>query len=164
MEWWSIEVLNGPVSAARWKNAHGASLVEAALTNGAVDWAWHEFRWGVVLEVAFEDEWRWERFYGLPAVRAALDATPDPVRGLAVHRGRGGAAGARLPRRPRPLAGAGAVELPEPEPDPVEEEAVEPAWIGPGFYDEGPGQWPRPSPLREPAASQVPARGHVDPV
>jgi hypothetical protein len=106
----------------------------------------------VVLEVAFEDEWRWERFYGLPAVRAALDATPDPVGGLAVHRGRGGAAGTRLPRRPRPLAGAGAVELPEPDPDPVEE-PVEPSFIGPGSHAERPGRLPRPSPLREPAAS-----------
>jgi hypothetical protein len=37
MEWWSIEVLNRHVSAARWKDAHRALLVEAALTNGAVD-------------------------------------------------------------------------------------------------------------------------------
>jgi hypothetical protein len=120
MEWWSIEVFDGGFSAARWKDAHGASLVEAALTNGAVDWAWHEHRWGVVLEVAFLDEWRWEFFHELPAVRAALDAVPDPVKGLLVHRGRGGAAGTRLPRRPRPLAGAGAVELPEPKPEQVE--------------------------------------------
>jgi hypothetical protein len=153
MEWWSIEVLNGPGSAARWKDAHGRALVEAALTNGAVDWAWQELRWGVVLEVAFEDEERWERFYGLPAVRAALDAVPDPVSGLAVHPGRGGSSGARLPRTPRPLAGAGAVELPEPEPDPVEEPPVEPAFIGPGCSDERPGQWPRPLPLRQPAAT-----------
>ena len=34
---------------------------------------------GVVLEVAFLDEWRWELFYELPAVQAALDAAPDPV-------------------------------------------------------------------------------------
>ena len=119
MEWWSIEVFNGRSSAARWKDAHGEALVEAALTNGAVDWAWQEHRWGVVLEVAFLDEWRWERFYGLPAVQAALDAAPDPVKGLLVHRGRGGSSGSRLPRRPRPLAGAGAVELPEPDPDPI---------------------------------------------
>jgi hypothetical protein len=100
MEWWSIEVFHGRFSAARWKDAHGAALVEAALTNGAVDWTWHEHRWGVILEVAFLDEWRWEFFYELPAVQAALDAAPDPVKGLLVHRGRGGAAGTRLPRRP----------------------------------------------------------------
>lgn len=123
MEWWSIEVFHGRFSAARWKDAHGASLVEAALTNGAVDWAWHEHRWGVVLELAFGDERHWELFHELPAVQAALDAVPDPVKGLLVHRGRGGAAGTRFPRRPRPLAGAGAVELPEPEPEQLESTA-----------------------------------------
>jgi hypothetical protein len=153
MEWWSIEALNGRSTAARWKDAHGEALVEAALTNGAVDWAWHEHRWGVVLEVAFLDEWRWERFYALPAVQAALDATPDPVNGLLVHRGRGGTSGTRLPRRPRPLAGAGAVELPEPDPDPFEEEPLGPSWIGgPGFYDDRPAPEPHPAPLDEPAA------------
>jgi hypothetical protein len=152
MEWWSIEVLHGSVSAARWKDAHGALLVEAALTNGAADWAWHEHRWGVVLELAFPDERRWERFSELPAVQAALDAVPDPVSGLAVHRGRGGSAGARLPRHPRPLAGAGAVELPEPDPDPLEEEAFEPYWAEPGFYDDQPEPSPAPFPSDEPAA------------
>jgi hypothetical protein len=153
MEWWSIEVFHGRSSAARWKDAYGQGLVEAALTNGAVDWAWHEYRWGVVLEVAFPNEWRWGRFYALPAVQAALDATPDPVKGLVVHRGRGGAAGTRLPRRPRPLAGAGAVELPEPDPDPIQEEVVEPLWIEPGVYDDQPAPQPDPMPLHEPAAS-----------
>jgi hypothetical protein len=152
MEWWSIEVVNGRPSAARWKDAHGEALVEAALTNGAVDWAWHEHPWGVVFEVAFGDEWRWEFFYALPAVQAALDAAPDPVKGLLVHRGRGGSSGTRLPRRPRPLAGAGAVELPEPDPDPIEEDAFQPSWIGSGFYDDVPEPMPDPSPLDEPAA------------
>jgi hypothetical protein len=91
----------------------------------------------VVLEVAFAEEWRWERCYGLPAVQAALDATRDPVKGLLVHRGRGGSSGTRLPRRPRPLAGAGAVELPEPDPDPFEEDPLAPSWIGPRVYDDG---------------------------
>lgn len=72
----------------------------------------------MVLEVAFLAEWRWELFHELPAVQAALDAAPDPVRGLLVHRGRGGA-GTRLPCRPRLLAGAGAVELPEPDRGPL---------------------------------------------
>jgi hypothetical protein len=155
VEWWSIEVLNGRSSAARWKDANGTLLIEAALTNGAVDWAWHEHRWGVVLEVAFPDEWRWELFYALPAVQAALDAVPDPLSGLAVHRGRSGTSGTRLPRRPRPLAGAGAVELPEPDPDPIEEDAVEPSWIEPGFYDERPAPMPDPSPSDEPAANST---------
>jgi hypothetical protein len=110
----------------------------------------------VVLEVAFAEEGRWERFYGLPAVQAALDATPDPVKGLVVHRGRGGSAGTRLPRRPRPLAGAGAVELPEPDPDPMEEESLGPSWIGSGiYYDDRPAPEPHPPPLDEPAAIAV---------
>jgi len=120
MEWWSIEVLHGRFSAARWKDAHSSALIESALTNGAVDWAWHEFRWGVVLEVAFSDEQQWAAFRALPSVRAALDAVPDPVNGLLVHRGRGGAAGRRVPRRPRPFAGADAVALPEPDPELVD--------------------------------------------
>ena len=101
MEWWSIEVFNGRSSAARWKDAHGEALVEAALTNGAVDWAWQEHRWGVVLEVTFLDEWHWEFFYGLPAAQAALDAAPDPVRGLLVRRGWGGRAARAGPRADR---------------------------------------------------------------
>jgi hypothetical protein len=114
MEWWSIEVFHGRFRADRWKDAHGRSLIESAVTNGAVDWGWHEHRWGVLLEIAFRTEWQWEAFRELPGIRAALDAVPDPVAGLLVHRGRGGAAGTRLPRLPRPFAGAGALALPEP--------------------------------------------------
>jgi hypothetical protein len=39
---------------------------------------------------------------------------PDPVNGLLVYRGRGGAAGAGKPRKPRPAPGAAALELAEP--------------------------------------------------
>jgi hypothetical protein len=113
--WWSIEVFNGAFSANRWRDAHSESLVESAITNGAVYWEWHAHRWGVVLEVAFADDARWEAFRALPSVRAALDAVPDPVNGLLVYRGRGGGAGMLAPRRPRPHLGAGAVALPVPE-------------------------------------------------
>lgn len=123
-EWWSIEVLDGALSALRWKDAHSESLIESAISNGAVDWVWHEHRWGVVLELAFEREGQWEVYRELPAVRAALDAVPDPLNGLLVYRGRGGGAGAASRLRPKPFAGAGAVELPEPEPP---EPASEPA-------------------------------------
>src|ERR671936_645807 len=75
-EWWSIEVLHGTLSAARWRDSYSESLLESAISNGAVDWAWHEHRWGVVLEVAFDDQERWEVFRDLPGVRAALDAVP----------------------------------------------------------------------------------------
>lgn len=114
-EWWSVEVFHGAFSAARWRDSYGSSLIESAVSHGALDWEWHEHRWGVVFEVAFGDDAQWEAFRGLPGVRAALDAVPDPVNGLLVYRGRGGGAGALSPRRPRPYAGAGAMALPEPE-------------------------------------------------
>jgi hypothetical protein len=113
-QWWSIEVLDGPFSAEVWFDAHGSALVEAAITNRAVDWFVHRRRWGLVFEVRFGDDDAWLRFRGLPGVRAALDAVPDPVNGLLIYRGRGGGAGAGVPRRPRPTLGAGAASLPEP--------------------------------------------------
>jgi hypothetical protein len=118
-EWWSIEVLHGEFSAFRWQEQHDSALIEAALTNGAVDGAWHADRWGVVFEVCFENEERWETFRSLPTVRAALDGVPDPVSGLLVYRGRGGGAGAREPRKPRPAPGASAATLPEPQAVPL---------------------------------------------
>jgi hypothetical protein len=114
-EWWSIEVFDSQLQAAlSWKDAYRDQLIESAITSGAVEWAWIEHRHGVVFEVCFTDEARWEAFRALPGVQAALDAVPDPVNGLLVYRGRGGGAGARRPRRPKPSAGAGALELPEP--------------------------------------------------
>jgi hypothetical protein len=110
----SIEVLDGPRSARSWKDAYGDSVTEAALGRGALFWDWRGTRWGVVFEVAFRDEDAWDVFRALPAVRAALDAVPDPVNGLLIYRGRGGTAGRPAPRKPRPLVGAGAVALPEP--------------------------------------------------
>ncbi len=119
-DWWSIEVFDSEIQAAlRWKDSYRSALVESALTSGAIEWAWIEHRHGVVFEVSFTDEARWEAFRGLPGVQAALDAVPDPVNGLLVYRGRGGSSGASAPRRPRPTAGAGAVALPEPGELPV---------------------------------------------
>jgi hypothetical protein len=91
-------------------------LIEAALTNGALDGTWHADGWGVAFEVCFETFEQWEAFRALPLVRAALDAVPDPVNGLLVYRGRGGTSAAGKPRRPRPAPAAGAIALPEPEP------------------------------------------------
>src|ERR1700733_15408087 len=116
-EWWSIEVLHGEVSAFRWQEQHDSALIEAALTNGVRDGTWHADRWGVVFEVLFDTEDRWEAFRGLPVVRAALDAVPDPVNGLLIYRGRGGSSAAGKPRKPRPAPSAAAAALPEPEPD-----------------------------------------------
>jgi hypothetical protein len=113
-EWWSIEVLHGKVSAFRWQEQYDSALIEAALTNGVRDGEWHADRWGVVFEVLFETEGQWESFRGLPIVRAALDAVPDPVNGLLVYRGRGGGAGDREPRRPKPAPSSAAVSLPGP--------------------------------------------------
>lgn len=116
-EWLTIEVFDGVFPASQWRRAHDDDLVEAAVTHGAVYWEWHETRWGVVLELAFEDDERLERFRGVPAVRAALDAVPDRDAGLVIYRGRGGGAGSRVPRNPRLLPLAGSAELPVDEPD-----------------------------------------------
>ncbi len=114
-EWWSIEVLHGEFSAFQWQKAHDSELIEAALTNGALDGTWHADRWGVAFEVCFASAGEWEAFRDLPVVRAALDAVPDPVNGLLIYRGRGGTSAAGHPRRPRPAPSAGAMALPEPE-------------------------------------------------
>jgi hypothetical protein len=115
--WWSIEVLDGPGRPSLfWRQAHEGALTEAAVTNGAYDWRWHQHSWGVLLEIAFASDERWRVYRDLPAVRAALDAVPDPVNGLLIYPGRGGSAGSAQPRRPRPVVGAGGAELPqEPE-------------------------------------------------
>jgi hypothetical protein len=116
-EWLTVEVFDGEVPASVWRRAHDDALIEAALTHGASFWDWHTTRWGVVLEVVFDDDERLERFRSLPVVRAALDAVPDRTHGLLVYRGRGGGSGALVPRRPGPRPAAGAAALPEPAPD-----------------------------------------------
>lgn len=136
-EFWTIEVENRGVeqatgaavtpttgtaisvpgySAQRWKDAHGEALIEAAITHGAKEWNWTFREWGVVLELGFADEADWLRFRATPAVSAALDAVPDPVNGLYVYPGRGGASGARVPTRPRPRPLAGGAVPDDPEP------------------------------------------------
>jgi hypothetical protein len=116
-EWLTIEVLDGNLPASEWRRSYENVLVEAAITSGAAYWEWHSTPWGVVLELVFTDDDRLARYRALPVVRAALDAVPDPAAGLIVYRGRGGGAGARVPRRPRPLPVAGSAELPTAEPE-----------------------------------------------
>jgi len=116
-EWLTVEVLDGKVPASEWRRAFEDDLVEAAVTNGAVYWEWHDTRWGVVLELVFADDDRLEGYRALPVVRAALDAVPDAQHGLIVYRGRGGGAGASVRRRPRPVLSAGAAPLPTAEPE-----------------------------------------------
>ncbi|BBA96976.1 hypothetical protein RVR_2514 [Actinacidiphila reveromycinica] len=119
-DWWSIEVMDAEnaehaeVSAAAWRDAYGQVLAESLVTNGATRWEWYPHSWGVVLEVAFPAEESWWRWRSLPGTCAALDAVPDPLAGLLVHRGHGGASGSYVPRGPRIAPAADRVELPEP--------------------------------------------------
>jgi hypothetical protein len=115
-EWWSIEVFSGDkLTANGWRYAYEDELTEAAITNGALYYEWHDSEYGVIFEVLFPGDSEWESFRALPAVRAALDGVPDPVNGLLIYRGRGGAAGGTKPRKPKPAPGAAALELEEPK-------------------------------------------------
>jgi hypothetical protein len=118
-EWFSIEVIDGSSTASQWADAHGDALIWAAQEHGATDWDWARHSWGVILELELPDEATWEAYLASAAVRAALDAVPDPAFGLLTYRGRGGSAGSRDPRRPRPLIGSGAAALPVPVEDDV---------------------------------------------
>jgi hypothetical protein len=114
-EWWSIEVFSGDkLPASGWRYAYEDGLTEAAITHGAMYYEWHDTEYGVIFEVLFTGDEQWEAFRALPAVRAALDGVPDPINGLLVYRGRGGAAGGRKPRKPKPAPRAAALELEEP--------------------------------------------------
>jgi hypothetical protein len=115
-EWWSIEVFSGDkLPASGWRYAYEDELTEAAITHGAMYYEWHDTEYGVIFEVLFREDADWEAFRALPAVRAALDGVPDPVNGLIIYRGRGGASGSRRPRKPKPAPGAAALELEEPK-------------------------------------------------
>lgn len=115
-EWWSIEVFSGEkLPGSAWRYAYEDDLTEAAITNGALYYEWHDTEYGVIFEVLFPADAEWESFRALPVVRAALDGVPDPVNGLLIYRGRGGASGSRKPRKPRPAPGAAALELEEPK-------------------------------------------------
>ena len=107
-DWWSIEVFHGEFRARQWQDAYSSVLTESAVTAGATGWEWHEHRWGVVFEVEFGEDSRWEAFRAIAAVQAALDAVPDPVKHPQVYQG------APSPRGPRPAAGVGAMALPRP--------------------------------------------------
>jgi hypothetical protein len=114
-EWFSVEVFSGDkLPASAWRYSYEDTLTEAAVTSGALYWDWRDSEYGVVFEILFATDEQWEAFRALPAVRGALDAVPDPVNGLLIYRGRGGAAGSRKPRSPKPAPGAAALELDEP--------------------------------------------------
>jgi hypothetical protein len=115
VEYWTIEVLDGELSALRWRDAYGDALVEAAHTNLVMDWRWSLQPWGVALELGFADESDWLRFRDLPVVRAALDAVPDRISGVLIYPGRGGSQGSMVPRSPRPAPISSAASVPEPQ-------------------------------------------------
>ncbi len=128
----SIEILDAAFPASSWQRAYGDVLTGAAISTLATEWHWKERSWGLILEIAFRDEFSYEAWRRVPAVVSALDAVPDPVNGLLFHRGWGGTSGSGEPRRGRPLMGAGGAEIPiETEPDPVEAIA-EPSGAGGG--------------------------------
>jgi hypothetical protein len=114
-EWFTIEVFSGDkLPAGAWRYSYEDALTEAAVTSGALYWDWYDSQYGVVFEVCFASDGQWAAFRALPVVRGALDAVPDPVNGLLIYRGRGGAAGSRKPRSPKPAPSAAALELDEP--------------------------------------------------
>jgi hypothetical protein len=114
-DWWSIEVFSSDkLPASQWRYAYEDKLTEAAITHGAVYYEWSDTQYGVIFEAVFFDDSQWEGFRALAAVRAALDGVPDPVGGLLIYRGRGGAAGERRPRKPKPAPGSAALEKEEP--------------------------------------------------
>lgn len=115
MHWLTLEVFDHQWPATAWLRSWHDTLVETALSGGAVFWDDHRHAWGVVLEFCFAEEFVRDHFRDHPAVRAALDGAPDPVNGVLVYPHRGGGAGSRVPRRPRPAPAAGAVSLPQPD-------------------------------------------------
>jgi len=88
MEFWlTLEIYHGEVTSAdRWRDERGESLIEAAITNTAREWQWHNLRWGVILEVLFDNEQTRDALRDLPAVVAALDAVPTCLRAPRLHR------------------------------------------------------------------------------
>jgi len=137
-QWWSIEVMNGPFSADRWRDAHGEALMVAAFQSGSRDWNWVTQPWGLVFEVSFAELDGWAAFRNVPSVQAALDQVPDRVSGLFVHRGRGGTDPALFPARPRKVIGAGGAALPIPTEE--REHAVRLALLELGYEAVGPGR------------------------
>jgi len=59
-EWWSIEV--SPATSSRRVGggyAYEDELTEAAITNGAVYYEWHDTEYGVIFEVLFPGDREW---------------------------------------------------------------------------------------------------------
>lgn len=82
--WLSIEVHDGDVPASEWRRAHAEALVGQAIADRAVRWSWRVLERGVAFDIAFRTEEIRDEFRTQPAVRAALDAVPDPEHGLTI--------------------------------------------------------------------------------
>lgn len=109
--------LFGPRAQLWWVSVSD-QLVGAAFQYSALDYEVTVRSWGLVFEVCFDTDERAEAYRGSEAMRSAIDQL-GPLR-LEVTSGRGGgSAGARVPRRDRPLIGSGSAALPLPEPDQV---------------------------------------------
>jgi hypothetical protein len=105
------------VSAFRWQEQHDSALIEAALTNGAVDGSWPADSWGVVFEVLFKTEEQWQAFRNCqPRARPwTRYRTPSTACSSTVA----GAGERRGSRRPETAPAASAASLPEPETEPL---------------------------------------------
>jgi hypothetical protein len=116
-----VEISGSEADISLWISARGRDVIRTALEHGARDWDWISGTWGVVLEFCFADTLAdagaggWAGFIDNPLVKASLDGVPDPINGLFFYPGRGGAAPAGIPRRPKPAPVAAAAALPEPE-------------------------------------------------
>ncbi len=78
-EWWSIEVFSGDkLPASGWRYAYEDELTEAAITNGAIYYEWHDSEYGVIFEVLFPSDSEWEGSVRCP--RCAPRSTRCPTR------------------------------------------------------------------------------------
>lgn len=109
--WTSIEVFNGPFAARQWADTYVDSLVEAAVTAGALDWDMKRTAWGVVFEVEFKNDAEWEKYKNSEAVITALRNTPTPVTGVLIYKGRSLDGGSTSNRKPKPRIGSGSNAL-----------------------------------------------------
>ncbi|MFB9931957.1 hypothetical protein ACFORO_27605 [Amycolatopsis halotolerans] len=87
--WLLIEVLDGETPASTWRRTYFDALLKAAIIDRAVRWSWRTHERGVVFEIAFRTEAIRDEFCDQPAVKAALEAVPDPRHGLAITPGGG---------------------------------------------------------------------------